>query len=488
MEIKNFLPNECTKVTLKDNVAFVDTASFRSLGILVFYPTDTPSTQRNYHKRLIFAWHNLGYSFEELANLLINVLNEYQNGILKGTLDVTPQEIFDSGINFIYIWICCFVHSDFIGPENQNNRQDTADLLRKLCEINNVDYDSIDPDEEEEEEEDFAPRKRPQPIMDQYLDDEPLLCELNPSLGEIKVYLRNLNQNLPVSEMPILIQQPEFDNETVKYDNSQPFPLRADCDVISEHFYYTGLKIFSQIAYSEYANCSWMKDDKDKNSPHILELESHFETTAAIVTDSILTTEDLSLRIKVIERWIDIIEAAINGQNFLLAFEIENALSRPSLAKLNATWRDVNRKSMHKFEKLKEITSTFKRYSKYKELLKSSNVRQTLPFINPWLTEMWLIESGNPKMKKLPNGDDGINFAKQWTYFSVVQFLKQPWGVDTAFLLNENLLSCIENYIPVIADDESMMKTSQFVERSAILTPVSPITPKTPSLAYLQKH
>ena len=71
----------------------------------------------------------------------------------------------------------------------------------------------------------------------------------------------------------------------------------------------------------------------------LVEFEKHHEKTSSIIIDSILTTDDLELKVQVIERWIDIMESALNENNFMLLFEISCTLSKPPISKLKAIWK-----------------------------------------------------------------------------------------------------------------------------------------------------
>ena len=485
MNVQDFLTDQCTRVTLKDGLTFVDAASFRALTILIFHASMEKKIQHLYHRQLVFAWHNLKLPAQQLFDQIMGILDEYQNGKLSQTdLPATPRQVFRAGVDLCHVWLCSFVMVDFVGEKNSENRESMKKTLTKLAQLINKDYNDFWDDEEEEEYEDDqaqfpygeTPNTEKLNVFGQNNhngeEEEPLLIALRCTIPDIKDYLENLDQNEPVSRIPPNIHEPEFDEEEeVPYDTEQPFPLRTDCDVISEHFYYTGLKVLAKISYSEYVGCAWTTDEKEELSPHIAELENHFERTMSIINDSILTISDINIRLDVIERWIDIMETAYESHNYLFAFEIEAALKKPSIANQVSTWRDIRKDYKLKYKQLQTKMSTYKCYDQYKKDLKQAPVRETLPFINPWLTEMYLTEEGNPNYKKLPNGEQGVNFAKQFGYYTSVEFLKQPWGVDIEFLLNEKLLHDIENYTPILPTEDTVMKTSRIVERSVVLSP-----------------
>ncbi|OHT04565.1 hypothetical protein TRFO_27880 [Tritrichomonas foetus] len=507
MNVSNFLTEQCTKVTLKDGLTFVDSASYRALIILIFHPSMEKEINHLYHKQLIFAWHNLELPLVDLVNHLIEIIDEYQHGKLSKKLLIAPPEhIYKAGLDFVHVWLCSFLHRDFVGKANEENRQNLKNVLRKLAELIDRDFDTWFEEEEEEEEEEpqyyqhsrFSSKKISDAVSassnakndarssasrnyrneDPHEEEEedPNIFELGVSMGEIKLYLENLDQNEPVVEVPPNMQRPVFDPEEVKYKptSKKPFPLRATPEVISEHFFYTGLRILSKITYEEYVKCAWTATDKDikeQQCPNISKLEDHFETTMNIINDSILTTADLNLRLEVIERWIDIMEAAINSHNYLFAFEIAESLNKLPISMQKSTWRDIKPDYQTKYNRLQEFTSTYKRYAHYKNEMRDAPVRQTLPFINPWLTEMYLTEKGHPNFKRLPNGEEGVNFAKQFAYYTSVEYLRQPWGADAAFLLNDDLLADIEEYSPRLGGDEQVMRMSKVVERSVVFSP-----------------
>lgn len=493
------LPPKFKKINDFKDLGLLDVTSYKSLGLYIFHPSLEPPAQQSYHKLLVFAWHNLGRPLVELVNLAINILNEYRSGLLKGVLDIDAHEVYEAGLGFVHAWICTFLYSDFVGKENEENRENLKDLLRKLAELDGEDFDGIAVEEEEDDDDDD--RKRQFPFDDFEEEEEkeepPLICDLGVDIGQIKLYLDNLDKNLPVVKMPLLIQPATFVDTEYNDDQTIPFPFRAECEVISHHFFYSGLKIYNQITYPEYVGCGWLNSSKELTSPHIVEFEKHHEKTSSIIIDSILTTDDLELKVQVIERWIDIMESALNENNFMLLFEISCTLSKPPISKLKAIWRDVSAESQKKYRSLQEITSNFKRFSAYKTKLSGlSTFRESLPFITPWLKEMQLISN-------IKTTDILQMYRQQYGYFHKVEFLKQPWGVDQGFLINQKLLNEIENYVPALTDEDSILKKAQITERSAILSPTSPsaspfspvssrspFSPKTPKSPtyYLEKH
>lgn len=462
------------------DLGFLEVTSYKCLGLYIFHPSLEPPAQQSYHKLLVFAWHNLGRPLVELVNLAINIINEYQSGLLKGVLDIDAHEVYEAGLGFVHAWICTFIYSDFIGKENEENRENLKDLLRKLAQLDGEDFDGIAVEEEEDDDDD---EKNRNPFADDFFEEEeekeelPMICDLGVDIGQIKLYLDNLDKNLPVVEMPLLIQPATFVDTEYNNDESIPFPFRAECEVISHHFFYSGLKIYNRITYPEYVSCGWLSSNKEISSPHIVELENHYERTSSIIVDSIFTTDDLELKVQVIERWIDIMEAALNENNYLLLFEISDTLSKPPISSLKAIWRNVNAESVQRYRDFQEITSKFQRYSAYKsKLAELSSFRESLPFINPWLTEMQLITN-------IKTADVLQMYRQQYGYFHKVEFLKQPWGVDKGFLINQKLLDEIENYIPALSDKDSIMRKAQFTERSAILSPITPISPSSSPFA-----
>lgn len=467
------LPTKFKRIANFKDLGLLEVTSYKCLGLYIFHPSLEPSAQQSYHKLLVFAWHNLGRPLSELINLAINILSEYQSGLLKDVLDIDAHEVYEAGLSFVHAWICTFLYSDFVGKENEENRENLKDLLRKLAQLDGEDFDGITVKEEEDDEDD----KKRYPFADDFFEEEeekeelPMICDLGVDIGQIKLYLDNLDENLPVVEMPLLIQPATFIDTEYNNDETIPFPFRAECDVISHHFFYSGLKIYNKISYPEFVGCGWQGPNKEIASPHIVELENHFKRTSSIIIDSILMTDDLELKVQVIERWIDIMEASLNENNYLLLFEISSTLNKQPISSLKEIWRDVSSESLQKYRNLQELTSNYKRYSAYKtNLTKLSTFRESLPYIKPWLTEMQLILNNKTT-------DVLQIYRQQYAYFYKVEFLKQPWGVDAGFLLNQCLLDEIENYIPALNDADSILKRAQMIERSAILSPITPSTP-----------
>ncbi|KAH0791142.1 RasGEF domain containing protein [Histomonas meleagridis] len=269
------------------------------------------------------------------------------------------------------------------------------------------------------------------------------------------------------------IKSKEFLNQEPIYidiicDETKPIFQRADPFIIAQHFMSIEIQKFSAIERIELLQWSRESCKKDSRSKHLQQLIQHFNRTSLYVGWSILSTKSLQERVRVLESWIRILDAAYQIKNFNLLFEIDGSLNHPAVERLSETWRSVDPTLVSRFSNLTKITSPLSKFKNYFQELNKCDVGTTLPNIGPWLTDMTFIEDGKPNYVTLPNKEKGINFLKQKLYYEPFTMIQKPWGAEMRFELSKVLIDSITKEIDETdrnMDDAEMFNMSHQLEK-----------------------
>ncbi|OHS99203.1 RasGEF domain containing protein [Tritrichomonas foetus] len=239
-------------------------------------------------------------------------------------------------------------------------------------------------------------------------------------------------------------------------------PFCASPLIIAEHFTYQELIILRNIQASEFVGCGWTSTDKWTKAPHIMKMTEHFNFISQWIVFSLISTEGVEERIALLERWIQIMDAAAEIVNFQLVFEIYAALCNPAITHLQSTWQGLASETMDVYRRYANLASPSARFANYRNELEKFPPETIVPYIGPFLTSLVYISDGNPSKKALPNvSEPVINFQKFRSYANVLNDIMVPWGKDMVFYLNEDLLKRIQNIPPVELSESELFQRSQ---------------------------
>ena len=232
--------------------------------------------------------------------------------------------------------------------------------------------------------------------------------------------------------------------------------------IIAEHFSYQELLIIKSIQASEFVGCGWTASDKWQRAPNIMKMMDHFNSISQWIVFTIVDEANLTDRIALLERWIQIMDAANEIINFQLVFEIYAALCNPAVTHLKSTWDGVSPENMELYRKYANLASASSRFANYRKELEQHCPETVIPYIGPFLTSLVYISDGNPSKKTLPNySDPVVNFQKFRSYASVLNEIMVPWGKDMVFYLHEDLLKCITTIPPVELSESELFQKAQ---------------------------
>ncbi|KAF9572985.1 hypothetical protein EC968_009190 [Mortierella alpina] len=112
------------------------------------------------------------------------------------------------------------------------------------------------------------------------------------------------------------------------------------------------------------------QDQKAKDSPGIKRLVERFNLTCQWVTSEIVSTQNIELRVKVVEKFIRIAQTCYNHSNFSSLMQLMLGLQAHSVSRLSQTWARVRSQEMNVMHDLVEFTSPFHNWKHLREAMR----------------------------------------------------------------------------------------------------------------------
>ncbi|KAF9955788.1 hypothetical protein BGZ72_003412 [Mortierella alpina] len=112
------------------------------------------------------------------------------------------------------------------------------------------------------------------------------------------------------------------------------------------------------------------RNPKTEDSPGIKRLVERFNLTCQWVTSEIVGTQDLEMRVKVVEKFIRIAQTCYNHSNFSSLMQLMLGLQAHSVSRLSQTWARVRSQEMSVMHDLVEFTSPFHNWKHLREAMR----------------------------------------------------------------------------------------------------------------------
>ena len=261
-------------------------------------------------------------------------------------------------------------------------------------------------------------------------------------------------------------------NDDVIWDSSVPFNDKekdllfcADPYILAEHFTYLELKTLRSMQPSEFLNCSWSALDKMEKSPHVCQMTEQFNTMSRWICLCIVKEKNIKDRCRIIERWVQVLEAALEILNYQLVFEIFGALCNPAITRLKKTMAAVDPETRKVMDQLRALTTPTARFEAYRNKLRETAKQITLPYIGPMLTALVYVADGNPSKKPLPDtGEFQWGISKFRTYSQTMAEICSAWGSELKFVLNPELFRRVASLSQVEQSDGELFQMSRDLE------------------------
>ncbi|KAG0097364.1 hypothetical protein BGZ93_002896 [Podila epicladia] len=185
---------------------------------------------------------------------------------------------------------------------------------------------------------------------------------------------------------------------------------------------------YNKIRPVECLNKAWMHEDP-KISAKAVNIKKMIEASnlyANWIDELVLSEKELKKRVLVIRHLVLIAEKLRQLNNFSMLSTTMAALSQSPIHRLKRTWEQVPTRTMTSFVELQALMGVAKNWAEYRELLHSVNP-PCVPFVGIYLTDLVMIEDGNPN--NLKKSDHLINFYKRVKTAEVIREIQQYQSV-----------------------------------------------------------
>eukprot|EP01124_Arcella_intermedia_P031671 TRINITY_DN7215_c0_g3_i1.p1 TRINITY_DN7215_c0_g3~~TRINITY_DN7215_c0_g3_i1.p1 ORF type:complete len:724 (+),score=135.44 TRINITY_DN7215_c0_g3_i1:79-2250(+) len=211
-------------------------------------------------------------------------------------------------------------------------------------------------------------------------------------------------------------------------------------------------QMFKSIHTKECLNQGWNSKTNEKKlelSPNVTRMIRHFNDVSFWVQAQILSQKKLDLRVKMMKKFIKIMKASREFNNFNLIQEILAGFAGNAIFRLKKTWAKIEKekKVFDEYSQLKATLAQDHNYKTYRDVLKEVNP-PCLPYLGVFLTDLTFLEDGNPNILPLEGRNDIINFEKMRKVSVVIQriviYQQQPYNftkVDMIYNYFDSLAS-----------------------------------------------
>ena len=174
-------------------------------------------------------------------------------------------------------------------------------------------------------------------------------------------------------------------------------------------------KLFCAIQPEELLASEWTKKHGSK-AVNVRALAVLSTDLANLVTDTILTLEDIKKRALVIKQWVKIAAKCVELHNYDSLMAIIASLNSSMVTRLKRTWELVSSKTKARLAEMTAMTDVSRNYSALRQRLQN-HVGPCIPFVGYYLTDLTFVDAGNAATRELPGepesgGKHVINFDK----------------------------------------------------------------------------
>ncbi|MCQ2821210.1 MAG: RasGEF domain-containing protein, partial [archaeon] len=159
--------------------------------------------------------------------------------------------------------------------------------------------------------------------------------------------------------------------------------------------------LFHKIEENELTLAKFTKKDKATTSPFITMLINRFNQICLFICEEILSNEYSNIRVKIIEKFIEVADELRKLKNYNDCFNVITALNHFSIKRLKMTWGKISQESLEKFKEITLLCAIDKNWFTlrkcYQEFIDQKENERTspcIPYFGYFSRDLAFIEEG----------------------------------------------------------------------------------------------
>lgn len=177
-------------------------------------------------------------------------------------------------------------------------------------------------------------------------------------------------------------------------------------------------EMYRKIQPTELLNQAWSKAKFKHRAPNVLAMSFRFNSLSMWVATSILRMPKLKQRVKIMSRWIRVMEHLRNLNNFNGTMAVMSGLHNSAVHRLKWTKSELPPPQKKVLADMEELLSHEKSYQKYREVLSHTDP-PLIPYLGVYLTDLTFIYENENMLNGL------INFRKRKLIYDAIDKIQQ---------------------------------------------------------------
>ncbi|KAJ6248294.1 ras guanine nucleotide exchange factor i-related [Anaeramoeba flamelloides] len=219
-------------------------------------------------------------------------------------------------------------------------------------------------------------------------------------------------------------------------------------------------QIYQKIRPPELLNLAWSKAKLKYRAPNVIALIHRFNEVSSWVVTTILKSERVRERARIIVRFCKLAEHLRSLNNYNGVMSIISGFENSAIWRLKYTFEEVPKRNHEIIQELKKELSSDNSYRYYRSLLRKVDP-PCIPYLGVYLTDLTFIEEGNP------NFIDGlINFSKRRLIYEVIFEIQNFQNKGYNLQPVQQILSFLEK-LPILDEKDVYSKSLKYEPRKA---------------------
>jgi len=176
-------------------------------------------------------------------------------------------------------------------------------------------------------------------------------------------------------------------------------PLDFSSEELAVQLTLIDLEIFKKLHPDELTSCCWNKKNKKEVSPNVVKFTQRFNHVSFWVIEEILKPVHKEDRVKILNHFIHVAKKCHEHNNLHTEYAIISALQSAPLFRLKKTWSLLSRRDKQTFDRLYDLFSeeaNFEELRKHVDQLAFSPVKDCIPYLGIYLTDLTYIDMAHP--------------------------------------------------------------------------------------------